>query len=63
MYKIIAVLISISLYGCSNIGYLIPVGGPVSVEDEDGRVVRECQVVIDDGKPATECVDKLSMLD
>jgi len=48
------------LISCADTSLIVPVGGPMSVKDENGREVRECQAVIVNGKPETEC-DKLSM--
>ena len=63
MYRLATVFCALILGGCANASLKLPVGAPIIVEDENGRVVRHCQVVIVDGEAKTECVNMLSMMD
>ncbi|KPJ91701.1 MAG: hypothetical protein AMJ53_11035 [Gammaproteobacteria bacterium SG8_11] len=61
MYKLAIIVCAIVIGGCATSSFSVPVGWPVVVKDEDGSAVRQCQVVIVDGEPKTECANLLSM--
>lgn len=61
MNKLYGLVCFLVLSGCANPSFVVPVGGPVVVTGDDGRAVRKCQIVVENGEPKSECVDQLVM--
>ncbi len=57
MYKLSITICVLLIGGCAKATLELPVGGPIVVKDEDGSVVRQCQIVIANGEPKTDCND------
>ena len=51
MNKLNVLAFVLLLGGCADSSLIVPVGGSVVVEDEEGNTVRRCQVVLENGIP------------
>lgn len=58
--KYAVLLFTILLVGCSSTSIIIPIDRPVIIKGEMGERDKECQTVIIDGKPVTECVERFA---